>query len=285
MLFAIFFVVCRLQGLRVSRIVWIVSACWSAVAMLSLVDLQLGRKLYYTVVSYDLNFRSAVTGAFARAHALPVPNPLYSDGTPQPFRYHYFWFMLCAMPVRLSQMALGNTTFTARHAVIASTAWAGLGLFSTTVLFGRFFFEWEEGVRRPATLIAILLFGVCGLDLIPVLLESFDGIYPTIDWWNSDQVTTWLDTMLWVPHSLASLIACLTGFLILWNRPRFRWQEAVAAGIAFASATGLSVYVTLVFAVFMAAWAFRTALQRDWPPCLSNGHRRGCRCRSRTAVS
>jgi hypothetical protein len=270
LLFAVFAAVSRFKGLRISRLAWILSLCWIAIAIFSLVDLQLDHKLYYTVVAYDLNFRSAVTGAFARAHILPVPNPLYSNGTPQPFRYHYFWFMLCAMPVRFSQAILGNTNFTARHAVIASSAWAGLGLFSTAILFGRLFFEWEVRVRRRITLIAILLFALSGLDIIPILLESKAGLLPTIDWWNNDQVTGWLDTMLWVPHSLGALIACLTGFLILWNRPRLRWQEAIAAGIAFASATGLSIYVTLVFAVFMAAWTIRTAAQRDWPRVLSS---------------
>ena len=263
-LFGVFFVVCRLRGLRIDRIVWIASACWIAVAFLSLVDLQLGKKLYYSVVAYDLNFRSVVTGAFARAHVLPITNPFFSNGTVQPFRYHYFWFMYSSLPVRLSQLIFGYTGLTARHAVIASAAWAGLAMFSVVALFGKFFFAWEEAVRSRIIVIALMLFGLSGLDIVPALLGSWDGLYPSIDWWNGDQVTTWLDTMLWVPHALASLVACLTGFLVLWTRDRLRWQDALAAGVAFASAVGLSVYVTLTFAVFATVWTLRIAIQRDW---------------------
>jgi hypothetical protein len=268
-LFAVFSVVCRLRGLCVPPFVWIISASWFAISVLSLIDLQLGKKLYYSVVAYDLNFRAVVTGAFARAHALPVPDPFFSNGSPQPFRYHYFWFMLCAMPVRLSQAIFGYTGLTPRHAVIASAAWAGLALFSTTALFGRFFFEWEESVRRRCTIFAILLFALSGLDIIPVLLYSGDGLLPTMDWWNNDQVTGWFDTMLWVPHALGSLVACLTGFLILWNRSRVRWQEMLASGIAFASAVGLSIYVTLVFAVFLSVWTLWNACHRQWSRALA----------------
>jgi hypothetical protein len=269
LLFSAFFVVCRWRGLRVSRIVWVASACWITISILSLVDLQLGKKLYYTVVAYDLNFRSAVTGAFVRAHTLPAANPFFSNGTSQPFRYHYFWLMLCALPVRLSQAVFGYTGLMPRHAVIASSAWVGLALFSVTTLYGRYFFEWPENSRRRMTVIAVALFGLSGLDIIPALAESWDGFYPTIDWWNSDQVTGWIDSMLWVPHSLGSLVACLTGFLILWNRPRFRWPEVLAAGLCFASAVGLSIYVTLVFAVFITCWTVRTAIWREWPRVLA----------------
>jgi hypothetical protein len=265
-LFAVFLGVLRLRGLQIPRFVWIVSLCWIAISTLTLVDLQLGDKLYYPVVAYDLNFRSAVTAAFARAHTLPVSNPFFSNGTPQPFRYHYFWFMICAMPVRLSQALFGYTGLTPRHAVIASSAWAGLGLFSTTALFGRFFFEWEAGVRGRYTITAILLFALSGLDIIPILIwAAVDGLLPTVDWWNADQVTGWLDTMLWVPHAVAALVACLAGLLVLWNRPRVRRREVLAAGLAFASGVGLSVYVSLTFALFATAWTITLAFRREWP--------------------
>jgi hypothetical protein len=264
LLCAVFLAICRWRGLRVSRLAWIASGCWVAISILSLVDLQWGKELYYSVVAYDLNFRASVTGAFVRAHSLPVANPFFFDGTPQPFRYHYFWFMLCALPVRLSQAIFGYTGLTGRHAVIASSAWGGLALFAMAALYGRLIFEWPDAVRKRSTLFAIALFGLSGLDIVPALLQSWDGLYPTIDWWNSDQVTGWLDTMLWVPHSLGALVACLAGFLILWNRPSLRWQDVGAAGLAFSSGVGLSVYVTLVFAVAAACWVFWLALRRQW---------------------
>jgi hypothetical protein len=264
LLFILFIAVARWRAVRVNRLVWIASAAWIAISFLSLIDFQFGKQLYYSVTAYDHNFRSAVTGAFVRAHSLPAANPFFSDGKPQLFRYHYFWFMLCALPVRLAEAVFGHTGLTPRQAVIASSAWVGLALFTITALYLRFFFD-LEATRRRVTIIAILLFAVSGLDIIPALLGSFDGFFPTVDWWNSDQVTGWVDSMLWVPHSLGSLVACLTGFLILWNQPKFRWQSALAAGLAFASAVGLSIYVTLTFAFFAAIWTARLAWKRDWP--------------------
>jgi hypothetical protein len=264
-LFALFIAVSNWRGLRISRLVWIASALWVAISFNSLIDWQWGKELYYSVTAYDYNFRSSVTGAFVRAHSLPPANPFFSDGQPQLFRYHYFWFMLCALPVRLAEALFGPSGLAPRHAVIASSAWVGLALFAVAALYLRFFFDLETTLRRRVTLIAVLLFSVSGLDIIPALLGSFDGFFPTVDWWNSDQVTGWADSMLWVPHSLASLVACLTGFLILWNRPKFRWQDALAAGLAFASAVGLSIYVTLVFASFAAIWTGQLAWKRNWP--------------------
>ena len=262
-LFGLFLGTAQWRGPHVSRVVWAICACWLAVAFLSLVDLQIGKRAYYSVVAYDLNFRAAVTGALARAHELPAANPFFSNGHPQPFRYHYFWFLLCALPVRLAGLP-------PRLAVIASAAWCGLALFATIALYVRFFFEIpEEAGRRRVTIIALLLVAVSGLDIIPVLIDSLDGLLGTVDWWNADQVTGWLDTLLWVPHALGSLIACLTGLLILWNRPRFRWQDALPAGMAFASAVGLSIYVTLVFAVFAIAWTVWLAWKREISRALS----------------
>jgi hypothetical protein len=263
-LFLAFAIVAKFRGLRVSRIFWIFSAAWLALSFLSLADLQLGKQLYYSVVAYDYTLRTAVTAAFVRAHSLPVTNPLFNNGTPQPFRYHYFWFMLCALPVRLSRAVFGYTGLTARHAVIASSAWAGLALFSTVALYLRLFLEVTPAARRRLTLIALLFIGISGLDIIPVLAQSSDGLLATVDWWNDDQITGWLDTMLWVPHALGGLVACLMGFLIFWKQPKFRWQDALGAALAFASATGLSIYVTLVFAVCLATWMVRAALRRDW---------------------
>ena len=264
LLLAIFCIISRWRGMRIPHIVWIVSSVWITITFLSLSDLQLGNRLYYSVLGYDLNFRTALTSAFVRANLVPVANPFFSDGNPQPFRYHYFWFMMCSLPVRLVNSLFGYTGLSPRHGVIASSAWCALALSSLIGLYGRFFFEWKESTRHRLTVVALALMGISGLDIIPLLLKSRHGILPTIDWWNNDQVTGWLDTILWVPHALAALIACLTGFLILWNRPRVRWRDVLGAALAFASSAGLSVYVTLVFALFAALWTATIARNRDW---------------------
>jgi hypothetical protein len=87
-----------------------------------------------------------------------------------------------------------------------------------------------------------------------------NNIYPSVDWWNRDQVTGWIDSVFWVPHHVAGMIACMTGFLILWvawrkEEGRFRWQPVAGAALAIASGVGLSVYVGFVFSVCLLVWA------------------------------
>jgi hypothetical protein len=80
-----------------------------------------------------------------------------------------------------------------------------------------------------------------------------------MEWWSQDQVTSWTDTILWVPHHTAGLICCLFGFLLIWvsqrYRARQRWLCGIFAGFSFASAFGLSIWVALAFAILMAAWS------------------------------
>ena len=256
------------RNLPIPRAAWIAIAVCFAIVVIALIDLQFGHRLYYSVAAYDYSFRAAITGAFVRAQHLPASNPFFFAGTPQPFRYHYFWFMIAALPIRLSEALFGHTLLAPRYAVIASSVWVALGLMSIAALYVRFVLQLDKRVA----LFAIALFGVSGLDIVPMLpqqLASFWNpdlpFYATIDWWNADQVTGWLDTVLWVPHSAASLIACLMGFLVLWNQPRFRWQAALGAALAFASSTGISVYVTAVFAVVCVLWTLYLLLRRDWP--------------------
>jgi len=54
---------------------------------------------------------------------------------------------------------------------------------------------------------------------------------------------------LWVAHHVASVLACFVG-LILLLRSRGNISAAICAGLCFASATGLSIYVTFTFAIF-----------------------------------
>ncbi|HEY2016591.1 MAG TPA: hypothetical protein VGH38_23975 [Bryobacteraceae bacterium] len=143
---------------------------------------------------------------------------------------------------------------------MAGTVWCGIGLIALVALYLRFFQgKGKTDIDRRAR-IGVLLLGVTGLDIVPILLhERFTHlIQPTIEWWN-DQVAAWVTAMLWVPHHVAGLVACLTGFLLLWDVTRFpdrrgRLAVAATAGVMFASALGLTIYVTLVFAIFLGIW-------------------------------
>jgi hypothetical protein len=184
-------------------------------------------------------------------------------------RYHYYWLILAAL---LQQ--IGHPFVDARQAFIAGTLWCGIGLISLVALYLRIFSP--HGAARIArrTVVGVALLGVTGLDILPTLLMLWGahtglvrGVSPSVEWWNN-QVDGWIYTMLWEPHYICSLIACLIGFLIIWDLPRQAglWRCAASgttAGLAFATAVGSGIYVAIVFAAFLFFWT-AIALQKKW---------------------
>jgi len=116
------------------------------------------------------------------------------------------------------------------------------------------------------TLVGVALLSVTGLDIVPVTLLGLVQRHPvlSIEGWNNP-VISWVASVLWAPHHVAGLIACLTGFLVIWYpSPSFRHRiyAGATAGLMFASAVGLSIYVTFVFAVFLAIWLAITFVRK-----------------------
>jgi hypothetical protein len=150
--------------------------------------------------------------------------------------------------------------------MLASTLWCGVGLIAMVPLYLRFFQPKESLNLERRMLVGIALLGVTGLDILGVaaIATTPAHILPTVEWWNN-QISAWITAILWVPHHVAGLIACLTGFLVIWRAPRGRSLvlSGVIAGLAFASGVGLSVYVTLVFAAFLAIWLVITILKKN----------------------
>jgi len=232
-------------------------AGWTIFVLLMLVDAQVGHKLYFSVVMADQSYRIAFTDAVART-GVPPNNPLYFAGSPAPMHYYYFWYVLCASVVKIAGVS-------ARQSFIASSIWSGFGLLVVVKLYTSHFFRWERQQRW----IALGLLVVTGVDLIPtvgnaILQPALNG---DIEWWSVDPIDAWPDSLLWVPHHVASVLCCLLCFLFLWrtleplNRSGKRWPVVLAA-ISFASAFGLSVYVAFGFALLMSAWLIRLAVTR-----------------------
>ena len=107
---------------------------------------------------------------------------------------------------------------------------------------------------------------VSGLDIIPVAFYvtlariqlGVIGLIDDIEHWN-DQITAWVGAVQWVPNHVACLVACLTAMMLVQSIEsnkslREKISATVIAGVAFASALGLSVWVTLLFAVFWGIW-------------------------------
>lgn len=237
---------------RCSFVVFGIACVWIVFVLLSLIDVQAGSKLYFSVVEFDQSYRVAFTNAVLRT-GIPPANPLYFPGHLQGIRYYYFWYIVCAVPAKFAGVS-------ARQSFIASSVWAGFGLVAILELFVKHFCGVVEGVRRH-TLIAVGLLAVTGADLVPAVGSIFaqPALNGEMEWWSIDQFYSWQDSILWVPHHAAALMCCLAAFLLLW-----RTQESLAlrqraacvalAAVAFASAFGLSVYVGAAFLLLMLAW-------------------------------
>ena len=245
----------------VPREVWIGLAVvlgWAALAILSVSDFQLGRQLFNSVTAYDHSVRSAMTAAAARG--IPPTNPFFAGRPAVMLRYHYFWMLVCSLVTRLSGIS-------PRLAMLGSVVWGEIALLSLIPIGLRYLAGVRQGLGRT-TLMGFALLTVTGLDLLPVLYISHfrAPVYADMEWWNT-QITSWADVLLWTPHHVLAMIACLLGFLVLRHAIRSRSQPAISVGIAalaFASACGLSTLVTLTFAVFLALWLVVAACRGWW---------------------
>jgi hypothetical protein len=254
----------------VSRDLWIsggVLAIWLVVALVSLIDIQIGDRLYYPTSALDNSVRAAFVHSIS-ATGIPPQSPLFLPGQPVPLRYHYFWLMMCSLVESAARGAV-----TARQALIAGTFWCGAGLLAVIALYLRLFAPPDPVRLRRRIIAAFLLLGITGLDIIPtaflLLLHARGGlsfVLPSVEWWN-EHVDWFMYTTLWAPHALSSLLACLAGFLLLWKAPAAAGRTGllrygVLAGVALASSIGASIYVSFVFAVFLAAWTVVTVVKK-----------------------
>jgi len=241
----------------------LIAAAWAVVVIASLIDVQLGNRLYFSPVTHDYAIRAAIADAISRAGVRPA-NPFFFPGAPVPLRYHHFWLILCSLVQQL-----GGKSVDIRQALFAGTVWSGIALMAMVPLCLRFFCDQGSDAIRRRSLIGIGLLAVTGLDLIPtVLLMKFSGVVMAdMDLWNTP-IFSFPASTLWAPHHVASLVACLTGFLLLWSTAAKRGARALfapiaLAGCAFASAVGCSIYVSLVFAAFLGVWTL-TAMVHRW---------------------
>ncbi len=234
-------------------------AIWAVTAIATLVDLQFGNMLYFSSTAYDYSTRTAFTAAAARV--IPPYNPFFASDPPIALRYHYFWMLICSLPARLGHME-------PQQAMYGGTIWAGIVLMSLIVISLKFFIRVRERIERKA-MIACALLLVTGLDILPTLYIYLQSrqVSPDMEWWTDQQITSWIDSLLWVPHHVMSLVACMVGLLILRQPAATKSRRTVAiviAGLAFASAAGLSILVAFTFALFGGLWLIVAAHRRWW---------------------
>ena len=245
---------------------------WVLFAILFLVDWQSHGRLWLNSVSYDYSTRVQVIQAITRTGVPPV-NSGYFPGHPEKLTLlYYFWYTLCSLVD-----SLGGRWVDARTALIASVAWCGLGIMATIAIYLRLRDKSSKKIWHSAIL-GIGSLTISGLDVFPALFfligtQTLFGrialqLPGDVEHWN-EQITAWVSSFAWVPHHVAAVIACLVG-MMLWQAARKETlpRQIVAtllAGLGFASAFGLSVWVTVIFAVFWGAWMLAQFLQHVYP--------------------
>ena len=234
-------------------------ALWGMAAIGSMVDLQIGDKLYPPIVAYDHSVRTAMTVAIARH--VPPNNPFFANAA-APLRYHYLWLLFCSLPMKVFHLS-------PRYVVYSGVVWCGLGLMCVIALGLKFLVRVQTDIERK-TLLAVGLLCVTGLDILPTFYLGLAGRLWLATWsgGTNAQITSWVGSLLWVPHHVAALIACFVAFLLLRHQAdaNRRWATApvIVAGMAFASAAGMSVYVTFTFVVAVALWLLALITRKDW---------------------
>ncbi|MFY9646725.1 MAG: hypothetical protein WAK29_16210 [Terriglobales bacterium] len=246
----------------VSKYVWValgVIGLWTVFAVGSMVDIQIGDRLYPPITAYDHSVRAALTVAVARH--VPPTNPFFANAA-APLRYHYLWLLFCSLPIKVFHLS-------PRHVVYSGVVWCGFGLMCVIALGLKFLLIVQTRIEQR-TLLGIGLLCVTGLDLLPITYLEFAKHFwiSDIEWWNEPQITSWMGSILWVPHHVGALLACFVGFLLLRHQSDAHRKLAIApvitAGMAFASAAGMSVYVTFTFAIAIALWLLALIVRRDW---------------------
>jgi hypothetical protein len=226
---------------------------WIAVAILSLVDWQRGNALYMSIATYDHASRVNWTESVLRT-GVPPANPLYWYMHAAPMRYYYFWNVVCAAVARMWHLST-------RAVFIASCVWAGFALAALIGLYLKHFLATGARLRKQFLLCLALLM-VTGLDIcvnLWNLVYLHQPLPSDLEWWSASQITSWLDSLLWVPHHIASFVCCMFAFLLAWMSGG-RSEHGIAASvglIAFllASAFGLSIYVAFGFFLVLLVWA------------------------------
>lgn len=245
----------------VSKFIWIalgLLAVWGVIAVASLDDLQIDHELYPPLVAYDHAVRTVMTSALARH--VPPNNPFFANAG-APLRYHYLWLFFCSLPMKVLHLS-------PRYVVYAGVVWCGVSLLCSVALGVKFLLGVQSDIER-ATLLAIGLLCVTGLDILPTIYIRLAGRAWIADMerWNDVQITSWAGSVLWVPHNVAALVACFFAFLLLRHQADTRrWAAApvIVAGMAFASAAGMSVYVTFTFVIAVGLWLLASITRKDW---------------------
>jgi len=238
-----------------------------AVVVLMLVDWQSGQRLFMSVPIVDHSSRVNWTESVLRT-GVPPANPLYLYEHPSPLRYYYFWTVVCAAVAKMSHLPV-------RAILIASCVWAAFSLSALTGLYLKHFLAVGSGLRKQF-LTAVSLLAVTGLDICPLIWNVMHHLpitWADLELWSNNQIASWFDSFLWVPHHIASLVCCMFAFLLAWMAGKKGCRNDITSvsliSFACASAFGLSIYVAFGFFVIMLLWGlWQVVSEREGRPAM-----------------
>ena len=260
------------------KMIFLAVSVWVVFVILSLINMQWKDQLYFSAVADQIT-RVSVINAMTRT-GVPPANPSYYPGHSVELTFlFYFWYILCSM-VDL----IGGQIVDARAALNASSAWSGIGLMAIAALYLRLRNPGNSATAWRSAKIGIGLLLVGGLDALPFILlaakignivggnEPLNTLQFAVLTWNNLEyqiltlLGTWIGSSLWVPHHIAAVIACFSALLLAHSarnkEPSKQFATLAVAGFAFASAVGLSTWVTLVFAIFWGIWILALLFQK-----------------------
>ena len=263
------------KGVRLAILAALAAVVYTTLATMTIV---IGTRLFAPTVMMDWAVRLPLIASAAH-HGLPPPNPLSAlGGRPAALRYYYFWYVLCAEPVRLLHLP-------AQVVMSASAGWAALSILAAAILALRYLAgERDFGTRRVALL--LLSFGVIGLDVIYFLMQSPKSqpqIHVDLEWWRRDRTPGILTSILYSPHHMVGLACCITAMLLLVESrgPDARAGESVEpgyqglstpmlaarallVGFILAACAGTSTFLTFIFGGVCVVWGLDLLRTRAW---------------------
>lgn len=253
------------------RITALVAIIWMLITLVMLLDLRIGNRLYMSVPWMDHTKRASWIDAIVRT-GVPPDNPSTYPSHPLKLFYYYGWYVWAATAQTLTG---GIGSVRPLQTLIAAVVWSGWAFIGSLVLAVQYIGGAVRRRLRACWSIACMLLLVTGLDLIPGLMRFFaflsepnnDGAPRTTEWWN-EQVTGFVDMMLWVPHHVAGLVAGILALSVLRsmhsndtaNLSARRSSHAflverIVMAIALASLSTLSLYIAIPLGAFLVVYA------------------------------
>ncbi len=245
----------RRPALRIDRGFAALALSWWLILAAALVDVDIGDRLYQSLVTFDTVKHAATIESIAQ-YGLPLSDPFYARA--EPAGYYYYYYIWGAL-VRWITGGLVDSSM----AFAATAFWSGIIFVALLWRVAKDAALIRIGRDRRFLLIAVLLCCVTGLDLIPTLIEYIvtGSAVRQVDHW-SEEIRFALTSMIWVPHHLGGFVAAWCGALLLHRAaapptaqaPSPRFVLAGLAGICFATAFGMSAWIALGAAPALLLW-------------------------------